>query len=125
MASTPSFGWETELSIHLCGVTYVRFRSSHRQHINLPSASVVLLGAMAALPACFLCIARRLEAMTSFRNVEQKNQTKSREAAFESVTCFLLPVLYLGLRESHRHLAVVLMGLISMQIPLFRTIALL
>jgi len=53
---------------------------------------------MAALPSCFLCIARRLEAMTSFRDFKQ-NQIY--EVALESATCFLLPVLYMGLREWH------------------------
>ncbi len=62
----------------------------------MPIASVVLLGAMAAIPCCFLCIARRLEAITSFRDSEQK-QGKTYETAFETITCFLVPALYMGL----------------------------
>lgn len=64
------------------------------------TASVVLLGAMVAVPACFLCIARRLEAITTFRGSEPR-QGKTFEAAFEAVMCFLLPALYMGLRASH------------------------
>ncbi|KAH9964858.1 pheromone A receptor-domain-containing protein [Russula dissimulans] len=88
------------------GINTVLWLGNRAEHTPLwcDISSVVLLGAMAALPACFLCIARRLEAMTSSRNVEQ-NQTKTYGAAFEYVTCFLLPVLYLGLHtivQDHR-----------------------
>lgn len=54
---------------------------------------------MVALPSCFLCISRRLEAVTSVRVFEEK-QGKTYEAAFEAVMCFLLPALYMGLRAS-------------------------
>lgn len=64
------------------------------------TASVVLLGAMMAIPACFLCIARRLEAVTTPRSSKPR-QGKAFEAAFEAVMCFLLPGLYMGLRASH------------------------
>ncbi|KAH9990877.1 pheromone A receptor-domain-containing protein [Russula vinacea] len=59
-------------------------------------SSVVLLGAMVALPGCFLCIARRLEAITTRRDSEQR-QGKTYETAFETATCFLVPTLYMGL----------------------------
>lgn len=64
-------------------------------------ASVVLLGAMVALPGSFLCIARRLEAIVSIRDSEQR-QGKTYETALETATCFLLPILYMGLRALHR-----------------------
>lgn len=66
----------------------------------LSTGSVVLLGAMVAVPACFLCIVRRLEAVTTFRGSEPR-QVKTFEAAFEAAMCFLLPALYMGLRASH------------------------
>lgn len=65
-----------------------------------PTASVVLLGAMVSLPGCFLCISRRLEANTSFRNLKQ-TQGKTYDAAFEVAICVLLPALYMGLRALH------------------------
>jgi hypothetical protein len=60
---------------------------------------VVLIGAMVAIPGCFLCIARKLEAITSFREFERR-QGKIYEAAFEAAICLLLPALYMGLRAS-------------------------
>lgn len=59
-------------------------------------SSVVLLGAMVAIPCCFLCIARRLEAITSVCDSEQR-QVKTYETPFETATCFLVPALYMGL----------------------------
>jgi hypothetical protein len=54
---------------------------------------------MVAIPGCFLCIARKLEAITSFREFERR-QGKIYEAAFEAAICLLLPALYMGLRAS-------------------------
>jgi Pheromone A receptor len=62
-----------------------------------PLASVVLLGAMVALPGCFLCISRRLEAITSIHMVDQK-RGKTFDRSFEAVVCFLFPALYMSLR---------------------------
>ncbi|KAI9509917.1 pheromone A receptor-domain-containing protein [Russula earlei] len=67
-------------------------------------SSVVLLGAMVALPGSLLCISRRLEAMTSFRDYEQR-QTRTYETAFEVAMCFLAPILYMSLHtivQDHR-----------------------
>jgi hypothetical protein len=85
-------------------------------------ASVVLLGAMVALPGCFLCIARRLEAITTRRDSEQR-QAKTYETAFETATCFLVPTLYMGLRAFHRCLVAKVTRLIPAQTQLFRTVA--
>lgn len=87
-------------------------------------ASVVLLGSMVAIPCCFLCIARRLEAITSIRDSEYI-QDKTYETPFETVTCFLVPVLYMGLRALHRYLVTKLKRLIQPQTRLFRIVALL
>jgi pheromone a factor receptor len=64
------------------------------------TASVVLLGAMVALPGCLLCISRRLEMITSIGLVEQK-RGRIYDKAFEAVVCLLLPTLYMGLRASY------------------------
>lgn len=75
-------------------------------NLSIPStASVVLLGAMVALPGCFLCIARRLEAITSIRDSERR-QDKTYEKTFETSICFLVPTVYMGLRALHRCLVV-------------------
>ena len=87
-------------------------------------ASVVLLGAMVAIPCCFLCIARRLQAITSVRVSEQR-QDKTFELPFEAATCFLVPALYMGLRALHRYLEAKLKKLIPPQTQLFRIVALL
>jgi hypothetical protein len=63
-------------------------------------ASVVLLGAMVALPGGFLCIARRLEAITSIHKAEEKD-CKTHRIIFEAIVCLLFPVLYMGLRASY------------------------
>lgn len=86
-------------------------------------ASVVLLGAMVGIPCCFLCIARRLEAITSVRDSEER-QDKIYETPFETVTCFLVPALYMGLRALHRYLVAKLRKLIQPQTRLFRIVAL-
>jgi pheromone a factor receptor len=88
----------------------------------LSIASVVLLGAMVALPGCFLCIARRLEAITTRRDSEQR-QGKTYETAFETATCFLVPTLYMGLRALHRCLVAKITRLIPAQTQLFRIVA--
>ena len=87
-------------------------------------ASVVLLGAMIAIPCCFLCIARRLEAVTSVCDSE-RGQDKTYETPLEVATCFLVPALYMGLRALHRYLVVKLKELIPPQTQLFRIVALL
>jgi hypothetical protein len=124
MALTPSFGSETKQCMCLRGAISVRFRSRHRQLINVSIASVVLLGAMVAIPCCFLCIARRLQAITSVCDSEQR-QDKAYETPFETVTCFLVPVLYMGLRALHRHLVAGLGKLTQPQTQLFRIVVLL
>jgi hypothetical protein len=124
MALTPSFGSETKQCMRLRGATSVRFRSRYRQLINMSIASVVLLGAMVAIPCCFLCIARRLEAITSVCDSEQR-QGKTYDIPFETVTCFLVPALYMGFRALHRYLDVKLKKLIQPQTQLFRIVALL
>jgi len=126
MASTPFFGTETKLSMHLHGATSVRltFNQGIDRMLILFTASVVLLGAMVALPACFLCISRRLEVITSPRGCERR-QSKTYETTFEAATCFLLPCLYMGLRASHWCLVADITKLITMQTQLFRIVALL
>jgi hypothetical protein len=124
MALTPSFGSETKQCWRLRGATSVRIRSRHRQLIDMSIASVVLLGAMVAIPCCFLCIARRLEAITSVCDPEQR-QDKKYETPFETATCFLVPALYMGLRALHRYLVARLRKLIQPQTQLFRIVALL
>ena len=124
MALTLSFGSETKQCMRLRGATSVRFRSTRRQFINMSTASVVLLGAMVAIPCCFLCIARRLEAITSVCDSEQR-QDKTYETLFETATCFLVPGLYMGLRALHRYQVGELKKLIRPQTQLFRIVALL
>ncbi|KAI0298957.1 pheromone A receptor-domain-containing protein [Multifurca ochricompacta] len=58
--------------------------------------SLVIFGSMIALPGSFLCISRRLEAITSIRRVDQK-QGRVYHAIFEAIMCFLLPALYMSL----------------------------
>ena len=123
MALTPSFGSKPKQYMCLRGATSVRFRSRHRQVINMSTASVVLLGAMVAIPCCFLCIARRLEAITSVCDSERR-QDKTYETPFEAATCFLVPALYMGLRAFYRCLVAKLKKLIQPQTRLFRIVAL-
>lgn len=70
------------------------------QAVHMPPwcdvSSVVLLGAMVALPGGFLCTARRLEAITSVPKAEEK-YCKTYRIIFEAIVCLLLPVLYMGL----------------------------
>jgi hypothetical protein len=93
------FGNQAEHAPVWCDICKVAVRAKNNM-LTLSTASVVLLGAMVALPGCFLCISRRLEAITSLRGVE-KGRNKMYEAAFEAATCVLLPALYMGLRASH------------------------
>jgi pheromone a factor receptor len=93
------FGNQTEHAPVWCDISRV-FDQGLNSILIFSTASVVLLGAMVAVPACFLCIARRLEVITTFRGSEPR-QAKTFEAVFEAATCFLLPALYMGLRESH------------------------
>ena len=79
---------------------------------------------MAAIPCCFLCISRRLEANTSVCDFEQR-QDKTYNTLFEAATCFFVPALFMGLRALHRYLVVKLKKLIQLQTQLFRTVALL
>ena len=65
----------------------------------MPPASVVLLGAMVALPGASLCIARRLEAITAVRKAEQRHG-KTYRIVFEAIMCLLFPILYMSLRAS-------------------------
>lgn len=88
------------------------------------TASVVLLGAMVALPSCFLCISRRLEAITSIGTVEQRRD-KTYHKAFEVVMCLLLPALYMSLRASYWRMAADILKLTPVQIQLFRIVVLL
>ncbi|KAH9977174.1 GPCR fungal pheromone mating factor [Lactifluus volemus] len=81
---------------------------SGNQNVQAPLwcdiSSVVLLGAMVALPGCFLCISRRLEAITSIHMVDQK-RGKTFDRSFEAVVCFLFPALYMSLHtivQDHR-----------------------
>ncbi|KAI0246664.1 GPCR fungal pheromone mating factor [Lactifluus subvellereus] len=71
---------------------------SGNQAVHAPAwcdiSSVVLLGAMVALPSCFLCISCRLAAITSIGTVEQRRD-KTYRKAFEAVMCLLLPALYM------------------------------
>lgn len=73
---------------------------SGNQAVHLPHwcdvTSVMLLGAMVALPGAFLCISRRLEAITSVRNTEEKHG-KTHRTVFETIMCLLFPVLYMSL----------------------------
>ena len=127
MASTRSFGSGTKQSTHPFGATSVGVSTRGSNSILMFStASVVLLGAMVAVPASFLCIARRLEAITTSRGSESR-QSKTFEAAFEAATCFALPALYMGLRASLWCLEVDVTELIMIptQTQSFRTIALL
>ncbi|KAI0270664.1 GPCR fungal pheromone mating factor [Gloeopeniophorella convolvens] len=67
-------------------------------------ATVVLHGAMAALPGSFLCISRRLEMITSFREAGKKH-SKTYNRVFEVTMCLLLPVVYMALHtivQDHR-----------------------
>lgn len=68
--------------------------------INVSPASVVLLGAMVALPGAFLCISRRLKAITSVHKAEVKHG-KTSCIAFEAIMCLLFPIVYMGLRASY------------------------
>jgi len=79
---------------------------------------------MVAIPCCFLCIARRLEAITSVRDSE-KRQDSTYETPLETATCFLVPALYMGLRALHHYLVAKPKKLIQPQTQLFRTVALL
>jgi hypothetical protein len=79
---------------------------------------------MVAIPCCFLCIARRLEAMTSVCDSEQR-QDKTYETLLETAACFLVPALYMGLRALHRYLVDKLKKLTQPQTQLFRIVALL
>lgn len=106
-----------------CDICKVSFEAQ-TTYINTSIASVVLLGSMAAIPCCFLCIARRLETITSVCDSEQRKH-KTYEATFEAVTCLLLPALYMGLRALHCYLVAKLKKLIQLQTPLFRIVALL
>ncbi|KAI0298001.1 GPCR fungal pheromone mating factor [Russula brevipes] len=82
------------------GINSVLWNGNQAEHAPAwcDISSVVLLGAMVALPACFLCISRRLEVITSPRGCEQR-QSKTYETTFEAATCFLLPCLYMGLHS--------------------------
>ncbi|KAF8259096.1 GPCR fungal pheromone mating factor [Lactarius quietus] len=70
------------------------------QAVHLPPwcdvSSVVLLGAMVALPGAFLCISRRLEAITSVHKAEEKHR-KTYRTVFEAIMCLLFPVMYMSL----------------------------
>ncbi|KAI9456127.1 pheromone A receptor-domain-containing protein [Lactarius psammicola] len=73
---------------------------SGNQAVHLPPwcdvSSVVLLGAMVALPGAFLCVSCRLEAITSVREAEKKHG-KTYRTIFEAIMCLLFPVLYMSL----------------------------
>jgi Pheromone A receptor len=125
MASTPYSGLETKLYVLPYGATSVRFLHMDQCILLIsPTASVVLLGAMVALPSCFLCISRRLEAITSI-GIAERRRGKTYDRAFEAVTCLLLPALYMGLRALYWYLAADILELTPTQIQLFRTVALL
>ncbi|KAH8984399.1 pheromone A receptor-domain-containing protein [Lactarius deliciosus] len=73
---------------------------SGNQAVHLPPwcdiSSVVLLGAMVALPGAFLCVSRRLEATTSVRQTEGKHD-KTHRTIFEAIMCLLFPVVFMSL----------------------------
>ena len=90
--------------------------------INESPASVVLLGAMAALPGASLCISRRLEANTSIRKAEEKHG-KTCRTVFEAIMCLLFPVLYMSLRASFSCLFANDMWFTQRQIQSFKIVA--
>lgn len=119
--------WFGNQAVHApawCDICKASFETNIDNFINMSIASVVLLGAMIAIPCCFLCIARRLQAITSLCDSEQI-QDKRYETPFETVTCLLVPVLYMGLRAFHRYLVAKLKKLIQPQTQLFRIVVLL
>ena len=55
---------------------------------------------MVALPGAFLCISRRLNAITSVHKAEEKYD-KTCRIVFEAIMCLLFPIVYMGLRASY------------------------
>lgn len=63
-------------------------------------ATRLLLGSNVGLPATFICIARKLEFVSSQREPPPDGQNKRVQIAIDVALCIVLPIIYILLRES-------------------------
>ena len=105
MVSTLSSGRVTSISMYLSGailVSHLPQRSAIYFLMGCFIVTEVILGGMVAVPGAFLCIARRLD----FASSKQSTATQLRHTIFEVLTCIILPIVYMALRECSIHFKV-------------------
>ena len=62
-----------------------------------------MLGSNVALPAIFLCISSKLELLGSSRTFSTDGKAFQNRRLLDLFLCYVLPVIYVGLRESNTY----------------------
>jgi len=84
-----------------CDISTWSFVSFTKSILNaLQTATKIAVGASYALPLATLCICKHLEMVSSSRKVSYDLKDRKRRMIFESVMCFLVPVIFMALRAS-------------------------
>ncbi|KAF9487948.1 STE3-domain-containing protein [Pleurotus eryngii] len=66
----------------------------------------IVVGASFALPICTMCVCKHLEMVSSNRKVKFDHNDKRRRMIFESVMCFVVPLVFMALHyivQGHRY----------------------
>ncbi|KAF7421275.1 hypothetical protein PC9H_011797 [Pleurotus ostreatus] len=66
----------------------------------------IVVGASFALPICTMCVCKHLEMVSSNRKVKFDHNDKRRRVIFESVMCFVVPLVFMALHyivQGHRY----------------------
>jgi hypothetical protein len=80
----------------------VALRLSNLMHVGI-SATKIIVGSWTAVPAAILCIAHRLmvaSARVRFSNPFDENNHTKRDNFVDAVICFVVPAVFMALRES-------------------------
>ena len=80
---------------------YSCFFSLHESY-SISLGTKFITGVSFALPLCTLCICKHLEMVSSSRRTSYNIGDRKRRMIFEAVACFLVPFIFMALREFPR-----------------------